>query len=86
MTHVTVVPMFAPIIIGMALFREIISAPTIATTIDVVVDELCIMLVVTIPRINPMKGFDVARRRRSVKPAPESLKAVPRRSILIRNK
>ena len=56
---VTHVPIFAPIIIGTALFTSgIIPAPTIITAIDVVAVAFCIKAVSKIPIDRAAKGFD----------------------------
>jgi len=72
---VTVVPMLAPMTIGMAL--RTLNAPeaTNATTIEVVVEELCIMLVAKRPTNRPINGLDVVRIRYSANPLPKPLKA-----------
>ncbi len=59
---VTVVPMLAPITIGMAFAngRGFSGAATNATTIEVVTDELCTTVVATKPTRKPMNGFKVA--------------------------
>ena len=57
---VTVVPIFAPITIGIALSKEIVPAATMATTREVTVELLWIIAVVNIPIKKPTKGFDVA--------------------------
>lgn len=83
---VMVVPIFAPITIGMAVSR--VSAPpaTNPTTKEVVVDELWIKLVATIPIIKPEKGFDVIVINVSANPCPKDLKEWPRSLILNRNR
>jgi hypothetical protein len=54
-----VVPMFAPITIGTALSKFKAPPATSPTTMDVVVEELWIRLVATIPMSNPAKGLEV---------------------------
>jgi hypothetical protein len=71
---VMVVPIFAPMIIGIDVSSDNAPPATRPTTIDVVVDELCIRLVATIPIINPANGFDVIWINDSAKPLPNSLK------------
>ena len=56
---VMVVPMFAPITIGTALSKFKAPPATSPTTMDVVVEELWIRLVATIPMSNPAKGLEV---------------------------
>ena len=51
---VTVVPMFAPMMIGMALPAVITWLATMPITIEVVVDEDCIMLVARMPMNRPI--------------------------------
>lgn len=62
MAAVIVVPMFAPMMMGMALSN--VSAPeaTSATTSDVVVELLCNIAVITSPMNRPVNGFDVASK------------------------
>ena len=83
--QVTVVPMFAPMIIGTALLIESTPEATKATTIDVVVPELWIILVTKIPINKPTKGFEVVAIRPSAKGAPKPLKAWLIRLMLTRN-
>ena len=73
--QVTVVPIFAPITIGMAHLTERMPEATKATTIDVVVPELWIILVAKIPINKPTKGLDVVVIRRWAKGSPNPLKA-----------
>jgi len=54
---VSVVPIFAPMIIGMACAKSIDPDATIATIMEVVVELLCIMAVVTIPMNKLIKGL-----------------------------
>ena len=69
---VIVVPMLAPITIGMALSTVIEPAATKAITSEVVVELLWNRAVMRIPINNPLNGFDVANSIVSVK-GPESL-------------
>lgn len=55
-----VVPIFAPMMIGIALSRAIASVATSATTNDVVVELLCNMAVMSNPMKRPVNGLDVA--------------------------
>jgi hypothetical protein len=84
--HVTVVPILAPITIGIALLMERTPDATKATTMDVVVPELCIMLVARIPMNKPTKGLEVVAIRRWAKPLPKPLKAWLIRLIEIKNR
>ena len=83
---VIVVPMLAPIIIGIAV--SIVNAPpaTSPTTSDVVVEELCIILVATIPIINPENGFVVILISVSANPCPNELNECPKSFIESKNK
>ena len=83
---VTVVPIFAPSIIGTALATFRIPEPTIPTIIEVVVDELWTRLVARTPINNPTKGLEVVAIRFLAKSLPNPLNAVPIRPMLIRNK
>ena len=58
---VTVVPIFAPIIIGIEFFNFKIPALTNPTTITVVAVELCNATVIKIPVNTPLKTLSVAR-------------------------
>jgi hypothetical protein len=57
---VIVVPTLAPIIIGIALCKEMDPDATNATTSAVVVELLCNMAVTNNPINNPVNGFEVA--------------------------
>ena len=59
---VIVVPMFAPMIMGIALSSVRAPVATRATTNDVVVELLCSKAVITNPMNNPVKGFEVANK------------------------
>ena len=76
---VTVVPMFAPMIMGTALASGsgLSGAATSATTIEVVTDELCMIVVASNPTINPMNGFSVVRKKLSRRSLPSSSKPSP---------
>jgi hypothetical protein len=60
--------------------------PTIPTTIEVVVEELWIRLVASIPMNKPTKGLEVVFIRFSAKPLPKPLNAEPIRPMLTRKK
>jgi hypothetical protein len=60
--------MFAPIMIGIAFDIVSVFAPTMMTTIEVVAELDCTMLVARIPTKSPTKGFPVVRRSHSAKP------------------
>jgi hypothetical protein len=83
---VTVVPILAPITIGIALDTFMTPEPTIPTTMEVVVEELWTRLVAKIPINKPTKGLEVVLMRLSAKPSPKHLKATPIRPMLTRNK
>ncbi len=78
---VIVVPMLAPMMIGMA--TEMLSAPeaTRPTTIVVVVEELWIRLVARNPMMSPARGSDAVDTNCSAKPRPAILKAALIRSM-----
>jgi len=57
---VIVVPILAPITIGMALLKVIEPVATAVTTIAVVVELLWIIAVMISPANSPMKGLDAA--------------------------
>ena len=83
---VIVVPIFAPITIGIAVsnVRPVPVAEPAATRptmIDVVVDDDWITAVARIPIINPTRGFEVVWKMALAKSAPKSLKAAPKRVI-----
>ena len=83
---VMLVPILAPIIIGMALLIERVPAATKATTIDVVVPELWIILVAKMPMNKPTKGLEVVVIRRWANPSPKPWKVWLIRLILTKNK
>ena len=76
---VTVVPMLAPMIIGIALARGsgFSGAATRPTTIAVVTDELWTTVVASNPTINPKNGFDVAAKKLWMKSSPSSRNPSP---------
>ena len=59
---VRVVPIFAPMMIGIAPSNDIDPEATAATVIEVEVELLWMIAVINNPINNPMKGFDVAKR------------------------
>ena len=83
---VTVVPMFAPIIIGIAPAKLRAPPLTIPTIREVVVDELWNIVVERIPMNNAIKGLLVVVRMFSAKSPPICLIAVDSPLIPIRNR
>lgn len=73
---VMVVPILAPIMMGIAPCRVMTPPATKPTVIDVVVEELWMMLVVNIPMSSPTIGWDVVSIKVSANPFPMSLKEV----------
>ena len=73
---VTDVPTFAPIMMGIAFVMESALAPTIPTTTQVVVEELCTRLVAKIPITSPIIGLDVVSMSCWAKSSPNNLKAL----------
>ena len=67
MVLVTVVPMFAPMIMGMAWVTEsgLSAAATKPTMVAVVTEELCTSVVARMPTINAVNGFSVAVKNES---------------------
>lgn len=59
---VMVVPMFAPMMMGIALCSVIDPEATSATTSEVVVELLCNIAVIRRPMNKPVKGFEVASK------------------------
>merc|ERR1712142_952812 len=55
---VTDVPMLAPMTMGIPLCTLITPAAVIATTMEIVVEELCMMTVKRMPIIKPVIGFE----------------------------
>ena len=84
--QVTVVPTFAPIIMGIALVTVMQPDATIPTIIEVVVEELWIILVTSIPIKSPIKGFEVLLIRAAAKFLPSDLKPAPSKPIAKRKK
>ena len=82
---VTLVPILAPMITGMAVDTSSAPAATIATVIDVVVDELCTRLVASTPMKSPTNGFAVVMSNRSANPLPNSLIDAPIKLMLTKN-
>lgn len=80
MVLVTVVPMFAPMIIGTALAigKASPGAATSPTMSAVDTEELCTMVVARMPTISPMNGFSVAAKKLSSNPPPSDLKPSPK--------
>jgi hypothetical protein len=74
---VTVVPMLAPMMRGIAFRTVRASAATSPTTREVVVEELWIRAVAIMPTISPITGSVVLVIRASEKSFPKSLKAAP---------
>ena len=77
---VTVVPMLAPITIGMALAsgNGFSGAATSATIIDVVTDELWTSVVASRPTTRPTNGFSVAAKKLWIRSSPSSRNPEPR--------
>ena len=76
---VTVVPMLAPITMGIALARGsgFSGAATRATTMEVVTEELCMTVVASRPTMRPINGLEVAAKKLSMKSCPISSKPSP---------
>ena len=76
---VTVVPMLAPMIIGIAWASGsgFSGAATRPTTMAVVTDELWTTVVASNPTISPKNGFEVAAKKLSMKSRPSSWKPSP---------
>ena len=70
---------------GMATGTLSVPAATMATTIDVVSDELCTMLVASTPTNRPMNGLPADRIRASLKSLPMCLNPPPMSLMLTRN-
>ena len=83
---VTVVPIFAPITIGMAFAIERLPPATRPTTMDVVEEEDWIIEVARIPMNRPTIGFVVVAIRVSANPSPNNLREAPISSKLKRNR
>jgi hypothetical protein len=84
--QVTEVPIFAPMIMGMAPLTVNAPPPTMVTTIEVVAEELWITPVVTIPMKRPTRGFDVLPMSDSANPAPNIFNAETIRLMLKRKR
>ena len=82
---VIVVPILAPITIGMAVDRSIEPDATIATAIDVVVELLCIMAVIINPINKLIKGFSANVKKERMVSSPICLAKLTNRSIEIKN-
>jgi hypothetical protein len=78
--------MFAPIIMGIALGTVSTPPPTKPTTMEVVVEELWISEVASIPMNKPTSGLEVLVIRVSARSLPNIFIEVPIRSMLNRNK
>ena len=81
-TLVTVVPMLAPMMMGIALGMVRLLPATRATTIEVVAEELWTTEVERMPATRPTKGLEVISMRVFEKSFPSSLKAPPMVSML----
>ena len=79
MVAVTVVPMLAPITIGIALAsgNGFSGAATRATIIEVVTDELCTTVVANSPTTRPTNGFSVAAKKLWIRSSPSRRKPDP---------
>jgi hypothetical protein len=82
---VSVVPIFAPMMIGIALCKSIDPEATSATIIEVVVELLCINAVTSSPIKRLIKGFAVTSRIEATVEAPMYPRDVTSRSIDVRN-
>ncbi len=80
----TEVPMLAPMTTGIAVATGIIPLPTIATTIEVVVDDDCASVVARIPTNRPTSGLLALSINPSTAPPPNSLNALPSMPMLTR--
>mmetsp|Transcript_35775 Transcript_35775/g.57460 ORF Transcript_35775/g.57460 Transcript_35775/m.57460 type:complete len:208 (-) Transcript_35775:148-771(-) len=77
---VTEVPMFAPMMIGIACLTAKTSAPTKPTTILVLVDEDCTKTVAKMPTMRPAMGLSEKVNRFPAPLLPSALKEPPIRS------
>jgi hypothetical protein len=77
MVFVIVVPILAPMMMGIAPGNVSTPPATSPTVIEVVVDELWIILVARMPMRSPTRGLDVVLMRVSAKPFPIILKEDP---------
>ena len=82
---VTLVPTFAPMMIGIARATSRPPAATRPTVIDVIDDELCMKLVARVPMKRPTNGFDVAASSCSTTPSPRRSNARPMSARLTKN-
>ena len=85
---VIVVPMLAPMIIGMAVFRDRAvppDCPTRETMVDVLVLELCTSTVARVPTAKPAKGLETPENSSWAVSLPRALMAEPIRRIEMRN-
>lgn len=78
---VRVVPILAPIIIGIALEKLKAPEATTATIMEVLVELLWIMAVINNPMNKLTKGFEVAIKIDSAAPLPNLLTELPTKSI-----
>ena len=83
---VTVVPIFAPIIIGIAIENGSLPLATMATINDVVTELLCASVVARIPVTSPRKGLLAAVINESIVPFPSPLIPPARVEIPTRNR
>ena len=81
---VTDVPMFAPMIIGMAIEKGSLPLATIATIKEVVTELLCARVVAKIPVTRPKKGLLAAVIKLSIAPLPSPLIPPERAEIPIK--
>ena len=82
---VTLVPMLAPMTIGIAPLTSSAPPATRPTAIEVVVDELWTRLVARMPMKRPTKGLEVVVRSCSANPRPKNLKESPISVMLTKN-
>ena len=80
MVLVTEVPIFAPMMIGIACRTDNTSAPTKPTTILVLVDEDCTKTVAKMPTMRPAMGLSEKVNRFPAPLLPSALKEPPMRS------
>jgi len=84
--HVIVVPIFAPIIIGIALVTVIVPAATKPTVIEVVTELDWITAVASSPINKPVKGLLVVLINILANPVPKPLREELRSSIPNKNR
>jgi hypothetical protein len=70
----------------MAFWTVIIPLATMLTSMDVVKDELCMILVASNPTNNPTNGLDVVAISCSANPLPNPLKADSNNSMLTKKR